>query len=549
MILSLIGFLRNLRLRYLIKASYHRMLLDIAKIDTNRYEASDFAWPLNRKTHVDAMRLVVSNHNNFVSSSISESPTSIELFNGYLVSLIASFFQAEQLHDLRSDDYVIPDHALYWRYIFYGDDIPLRFVSQLRDGLPSNFIRRWVRRYKPGWLMHGLRSCGLDDKLFKDNIISTAGTNSLVIEHAALIQERVFVCPLYEWFTPPSASDLIYIESISVDSDYVDHYISLIAEVLKQFGVRRGERSLKYIREWIIETTKYIKFYCDRLENHPQFLPKRLWINSIGIPWNSMLAHATRRTGGIVTVHDHALGANASLDSHTAFIELRNSDYFITYSSEIKRLLKASSLDGIKKSLGPEILSITELGQLKNRVPIIRSPRRIVSTPVKSIMYVQPMFMTDVGEMNPLMPDVVAADWQMRLLRALCEKGYRVLIKPHPRTRINLPNDFFKSLDMEVLTDDFENVYDSADVILYDYTLSTTFGSGLRTDRHIVLIDFGYSDLPKIILDKLDQRVARTRGWFDEENRAQVDWHALYESIGATKNRGDKSFLEEVLGG
>lgn len=525
------------------------MLLDIAKIDTHGVGEIEFAWPLSRKTHIEAMRIMVSRHNDFVSSSILGSPTSIDLFHGYLISLIASFFQAEQLHDLESDIYVIPDHALYWKFILYGDDIPLRFVSQLRDGLPSNFIRKWLRRYKPSWIMHGLGSCGLDEKLFMDNVISTAGTNSLVIEHAALIQERVFVCPLYEWFTPPSASDLNYIKSICVDRDYVDCYISLIAEVLKQFGVRRGERSLEYIREWIIETTKYIKFYCERLENHPQFLPKKLWINSIGIPWNSMLAHATRKTGGVVTVHDHALGANASLDSHTAFIELRNSDYFITYSREIKRLLEASSLGNVKKSLGPKILSVSELGQLQNRVSIIRSPRKMVSSPVKSIMYVQPMFMTDVGEMNPLMPDVVAADWQMRVLRALSEKGYRVLIKPHPRTRINLPNDFFKSLHIEVLTDDFENVYDSADVILYDYTLSTTFGSGLRTDRHIVLIDFGYSDLPEAILDKLDRRVARTRGWFDEENRAQVDWHALYESIGAIKNRGDKSFLEEVLGG
>lgn len=525
------------------------MLLDITKIDAHRVGANEFAWPLSRKTHIEAMRLMVSSHNDFVFSSNSESPTSIELFHGYLISLIASFFQAEQLHDLESDAYVIPDHALYWKFILYGDDIPLRFVSQLRDGLPSNFIRRWLRLYKPSWTMHGLGSCGLDEKLFKQNIISTAGTNSLVFEHASLIEERVYVCPLYEWFTPPSECDLISIQSIYVDRDHIDRYISLIAEVLKQFEVRRGERSLTYIRNWIIETTKYIKFYCDRLENRPEFLPKKLWINSIGIPWNSMLAYATRKTGGIVTIHDHALGANASLDSHTAFIELRNSDYFITYSREIKRLLEASSLGGIKKSLGPEILSISELGQLQNRVPIIRSPRKMVSSPVKSIMYVQSMFMTDVGEMNPLMPDVVAADWQIRLLRALSEKGYRILVKPHPRTRINLPHDFFSSLGIEVITDDFENVYDCADVLLYDYTLSTTFGSGLRSDRHIVLIDFGYSDLPEAILDKLDRRVARTEGWFDQQNRAQVDWHALHESIVSIKDRDDKIFLREVLGG
>jgi hypothetical protein len=525
------------------------MLLDIAKIDTDRDGLSDFAWPLNRQTHIDAMRLMASSHNDFVSSRMSESPTSIELFHGYLISLIASLFQAERLNDLRSDAYVIPGHALYWRFVLSGEDIPLRFVSQLRGGLPSNFVRRWLRRYKPSWAMHGLRSCGLDERVFKGNIISTAGTNSLVLEHAALVDEKVYVCPLYEWFAPPSASDLRLIESRCVDNDHVDQYVSMVADLFGQFGIKSGERSLSYIKKWIIETTKYITFYCDRLESRHGLLPKKLWINSIGIPWNAMLAYATRKAGGTVTVHDHALGANASLDSHTAFVELRNSDCFLTYSGEIKRLLEASTLGGTKKSLRPEILSVSELGRLENRVPIVRPPKTTVGCPVKSIMYIQPMFMTDVGEINPLMPDVVAADWQMRLLRALCEEGYRVLVKPHPRTRINLPYDFFTSLGVDVLTDDFENVYDSADVLLYDYTLSTTFGSGLRTDRHVVLIDFGYSDLPEHILDKLDRRVARTIGWFDEHNRAQVDWHALRESIAAIKDRGDESFVREVLGG
>lgn len=525
------------------------MFLDISKLNCEQELPSDISWPLNRKLHIETMKLFAHRHNHFVSSESPPGPTSIEIFHGYLISLVATFFQAEQLKKYSQKRDEIPKHASFWRYVISGDEIPLRFVEQLHQGLKSNPILLALRQFKPSWMTNGLRACGLNARLFRESIITTAGTNSLVLEHASLIRDKVYVCPLYEWFKPPTERELAKVQEIEIDQEYVDHYLSMVRDIFTESGVDGAERSLAYLKAWLAETTRYIVFYCDRLQNRPELLPRRLWMNSVGIPWNSILAYSVRRSGGEVTVHDHALGANASIDSHTAFVELRNADHFITYSDEIKKMLETTYAQSGNLVRGPSIHSISDLGRPKRRIPLVRPPRRSADSLPKSIMFVQPMYMTDIGEMNPLMPDVVAAEWQLRLLRHLRESGYRVFVKLHPRTRTNIPQACFDALKVEVLRENFEDVYDCADVLLYDYTLTTTFGSGLRTDRHVVLIDFGYSELPDSIWAKLDKRVARINGWFDEQNQAQVEWAELTRSINSGRAEADNSYVRDVLGG
>ena len=147
------------------------------------------------------------------------------------------------------------------------------------------------------------------------------------------------------------------------------------------------------------------------------------------------------------------------------------------------------------------------------------------------------------------MPDIVAADWQSRLLSMLSDKGYNIFVKPHPLSKNNLPTKFFHSIGANVLNENFEDVYDLADVILYDYTLSTTFSIGLQTDREVVLVDFGYSNLPRPFWDKLDKRVARVQGWFDEKNRAQVSWTSLQDAIDReVRGEINTDYVRDVLG-
>jgi hypothetical protein len=525
------------------------MLLDIEKLDCERELPSDVSWPLNRKLHIETMKLFAYRHNHFVSTERPSDPTSIEILHGYLNSLVATFFQAEQLKKYSPERDEIPKHASFWRYVICREDIPLRFVEQLSKGLNSNPIHRSLRHFKPSWMANGLHACGLNARLFRESIITTAGTNSLVLEHASLIRDKVYVCPLYEWFKPPTEGELAKVQAIEIDQEYVNRYLSMVREVFAESGVDGAERSLAYLKAWLAETSRYIIFYCDRLQNRLEFLPRRLWMNSVGIPWNSILAYSVRRSGGEVTVYDHALGANASIDSHTAFVELRNADHFITYSDEIKKMLETSYVQSGNLVRGPSIHSISDLGRPKRRIPLVRPPRRSADSPPQSVMFVQTMFSTDISYSNPLMPDVVAADWQLRLLRHLRRSGYRVFVKPHPSTRTNIPQACLDELKVEVLRENFEDVYDRADILLYDYTLTTTFGSGLRTDRHVVLIDFGYSKLPDSIWAKLDKRVARINGWFDEQNQAQVEWAELTRSINSGRAEADNSYVRDVLGG
>ena len=525
------------------------MKLGLDEINISKDGLDNFYWPIDRRLHIETMRAVISCHEKFLSSEESDNPTSIELLHGHLIVQIASLLQAENLKACGERYFQVPNNAIYWRCVLLGQEVPLKMVSLLRSGLKLHPLKRRLRRLKPAFTMGGLHSCGLNKNYFKKNIITTAGINDLVKDYACVSEERVYVCPVHEWFPPASPTELEQIDVVSQGSKKVDRYIGLISATFEQYGVGLGQHSRKYLARWITETTKYVEHYCRRLASQPDLLPKRLWMNSIGIPWNSMLAYSTRQAGGDVTVFDHAYGANASLGSHTAFVELKHCDHFVTYSEEIKRLLESDQFNSSSNNLRPKVTALPNIGGATGRNRRFKKPKKAKTLTPKSIMYVQPLLLNDRSEIVPLMPDIVAADWQSRLLSMLSDKGYNIFVKPHPLSKNNLPTKFFHSIGANVLNENFEDVYDLADVILYDYTLSTTFSIGLQTDREVVLVDFGYSNLPRPFWDKLDKRVARVQGWFDEKNRAQVSWTSLQDAIDReVRGEINTDYVRDVLG-
>jgi hypothetical protein len=94
----------------------------------------------------------------------------------------------------------------------------------------------------------------------------------------------------------------------------------------------------------------------------------------------------------------------------------------------------------------------------------------------------------------------------------------------------------------------FEDVLAQADVLLFDWLLSTTFGHTLKSDKPIVFVDFGLADLQPKAKAMLAQRCAVVDGGFDEQNRAVVDWAELHAAIDRAPTLQDDSFVREYLG-
>ena len=147
----------------------------------------------------------------------------------------------------------------------------------------------------------------------------------------------------------------------------------------------------------------------------------------------------------------------------------------------------------------------------------------------------------------PFFPDLPALDWEARLLSKLSAWGYQVLNKPHPESISSPPVAFANQFGVRTLTERFERVMHAADASIFTDATSTTFRVALASNKPVVWIDFG---LPKWVPEAramLERRCRVVRGWFDEANRAQVDWDELREAIEESRDLMDMAFVDNYF--
>ncbi len=163
-------------------------------------------------------------------------------------------------------------------------------------------------------------------------------------------------------------------------------------------------------------------------------------------------------------------------------------------------------------------------------------------------MYVASMFFGENMGLNCLPPAPVTADWQCRLFQRLGDWSCDVLLKGHPECRFGTPDAYRALLGVTPIDGYVEDCYGIADIFLFDF-LSSFFKTLAFTDKPLVFVDFGYGALSPASRETLQRRVAIVGGWFDEENRAQVDWHELRRALElAEERRGDTTCVETIFG-
>ena len=162
-------------------------------------------------------------------------------------------------------------------------------------------------------------------------------------------------------------------------------------------------------------------------------------------------------------------------------------------------------------------------------------------------MYIVPFYTNGWTEFAATMQDVVAIDWQLRLLSYLSENGHTVLVKQHPNSVIRMPEYFFKDIGVLDVIGKFEDVNNQADIILTDYSSSATFGSALKSDRPVIFIDFGYAKLRKKEYEALKKSCYLIKGRFLDDNRADIDWNELKIGLAECKHHNDRSYVNNNL--
>ncbi|MGB0383337.1 MAG: hypothetical protein ACPGWR_00815 [Ardenticatenaceae bacterium] len=466
-------------------------------------------------------------------------------------------------------------HAVYRRFEKLGHQpvtlVPGRFFSSMARGMkPSESpifeylavpplvgrqgrfagTRQQIKKRLKSIRWNGLSFRALLPLDPKDEIAVTQITQ-LTDYHARAVPDVVKYALFRDWITPlnhPLQDPNQYAVSIST--------IEAAIESVK-IGFAVGNEELPtyladYLKNWLIKTTGITRYYLHALCKQPGKVPHRLWVGSGGSHWVRLVGHATRRVGGSVTAHDHGYLVGQIFSVSKMLVDLEVCNAFVTESEgQAESLRKSIDLNLCLQSTTPEIIIVPKssaLGALTKRsnskkTTIFQNQR----PKIKTVMYPSSSYVGDRMWLIPTNHDIVKVDWEARLFSKLKKWGLKVINKPHPASMMPSPEAYSKLFDVTTLLEPFERVMHLADVFIYSHSMSTTFGIVLASDKPVVFIDFGYTEWLPEARSMLKKRCGVVKGWFDEANRAQVNWDELHKAIKDSRYLMDMSFVQTYL--
>ena len=158
-------------------------------------------------------------------------------------------------------------------------------------------------------------------------------------------------------------------------------------------------------------------------------LPREIWLGSAGRMPARIIAVAVRRRGGHVTGFDHGGGLFMGESRAGIFLkELAAVDRVVVATEEVARL-------------GQRALSALPPKMMREVLPAEGDPtfRRIrigkpVRTRIQRVLYLPSTLRGFRTLVPPLLPDVIALDWQMRLAQMLSQLSIELAVRPHPES-------------------------------------------------------------------------------------------------------------------
>jgi hypothetical protein len=524
-------------------------ILDAKALRVTRDGVESYYWPVRHEdirnaavAIVDAYRSVLSVPGTMLDEDTRLACAATTVLYMDLLAIFAARLLATRC-ERDGRDVVMPKAgAPEWRSAFLGE--PLGGIRQFKI-LPYGVRRppswrRFIRPLGDIGRPQFYRRCPIEFASMTDDIISVS-PSPLTQKYANKMGVRQTFTPLYEWFYPASPDELRRDPLKPMSVDIRDRLVGALEKAFHSLGAGPARVPVGTIEALFDDSTSWVRFYLRRIERNPKRLPKRLWRGSSGIPWARMLGDAVLAHGGHVVSFDHAYGANYSETTIIPFSELQATDVFVTYTKAHADLYRRVGPKLLIGTSMPDIEYIGETAAVSHILPTA-SVRE-----VKNLLYVPSHLSDSRMAAIPHMPPAMAFDWQARLLAMLQDMGLKVSQKPHPDSILPTSSVFERELGVPKLSQRFEEIMNDYDIVLFDFAPQTCFGVTLRSDVPMVLIDFGGTTYRPELKAMLERRCAVVPGWFDENNRAQVDRQALADAIQRARFLRDPSFAEAIV--
>jgi hypothetical protein len=375
-----------------------------------------------------------------------------------------------------------------------------------------------------GW--RALRSRNPDTDVYACNITPILET------HARCVDRPVKYTLFDEWFLPvaPAEQDACPLDA-AIRMEATENLANAFAVLNEAPPLWLAE----YHDRLLVRLSSLARIHMRRLAEQPRRLPGELWTGTGAFIWARLLRHAVRRCGGTVTGHEHGTG-ECIIDyfNTKTFSDLESADRFVTFNSNQRRWLE--------EMIDPRLL-----------VPVVRPRIEVPDYPAgmvryagrrpkgvhrpalpgqpRRVMYVGPIYCGFRPRLSHHNADPVLVDWQARLIAQLVSWGCEVLIKPHPEGEQRPPEAFVTALGARFIDGPFEEVWNQADVFIFDWKTTTAFSTAMCTGLPVVVIDFAFETFTPEMDRLVSHHCRMVRGTTDEDNRLQINWDELKNSV------------------
>ena len=255
-------------------------------------------------------------------------------------------------------------------------------------------------------------------------------------------------------------------------------------------------------------------------------LPSEVWMGTAGRMPARAVAVAGRRRGGRITSFDHGGGVFLGQTRAATLIREFSVVDRVVVATEATAALGRRSQPFRPPATVREVLAADGDPTFK-RIPASESAREHR----RRVMYLSASLRGFRQFVPPTLPDVVALDWHMRLAKTLSNLAIELVVRPHPEGALPGASHPVTKLVRPMLDGRLHQVVGLVDRFVFEFPHSTAFWEALCTNRPVVWIDLGTSDLCDDVRAVVGRRCRIVKAHFDDRNRPQVDFASLEEAV------------------
>ena len=306
---------------------------------------NDFAWPINTLYFMELTKEIIENSVLLIRKDFNTDTTidsALRTFNSHYIKKILNHIYCEVSLSSINNKKEYKGLEPYKNFLINEMENP-GYLCHFRNGLRENIkSKNYFLSFLKNKIKNYIKSDGFTrvSSLKTDKIVSTGG-GELASRYLKSRQEHdsAYLINIGDIFD----NNPLPINFLANDEiDKLKSYLDGIQQILSAKKYFDEPIILKELDDWAIEFLKYTLALFVDLEKKNIYMD-HLWTGSAGIVWNKVLSIHVRRLGGKVTVFDHANGSNLSTNSFMQFVELQETDYFVTYTKKQAEYILANT--------------------------------------------------------------------------------------------------------------------------------------------------------------------------------------------------------------